>query len=261
MTTSNRRQFMQAGGAAIGALALPGGRYAAVAQGTPVAGAELVFPSDAQYANLRHGFNLRWVGSPAYIALCSTSTQVAQVVQDAVDKQLRITVRSGGHCYENFSSGNDGGVIVDLSPMNGVTRDEAGRYVIDAGAQLLDVYTTLDQQYGVTLPGGSCATVGAGGHITGGGYGMLSRLHGLTVDYLDAVEVVVVTSDGRAETIVAGHNSGNRSATSFSWSARIPLGRFTLDAVDLQVIGGSGRCAVRTHAENGNGDCRKQYSP
>jgi FAD/FMN-containing dehydrogenase len=215
--TTNRRSFLTAGGATIGGLAAYRAELGAFAQGTPTAGGALVFPNDPQYANLAHGINLRFVGSPAYVALCSTTTQVQQAVQDALDKGLRITVRSGGHCYENFAVGNDGGVIVDMSPMRGVTRDESGRYVIDAGAQLLDVYTTLDQQYGVTLPGGSCATVGAGGHITGGGYGMLSRLYGLTVDYLDAVELVYVTADGRAETIVASQDSTDPDEQDLLW--------------------------------------------
>ncbi len=217
VTTINRRQLMKSGGAAVGAVALPGSRFAGIAQGTPSAGAQLIYPNDAQYADLRHGFNLRWVGSPAYVALCSTTPQVQQVVQDAVDKGLRITVRSGGHCYEDFAVGNDGGVIVDMSPMSGVTRDESGRYVIDAGARLLDVYTTLDEQYGVTLPGGTCGTVGAGGHITGGGYGLLSRLYGLTVDYLDAVEVVHVTGEGRAETVVASKDSQDADEQDLLW--------------------------------------------
>ncbi|MGH3773817.1 MAG: BBE domain-containing protein [Pseudonocardiaceae bacterium] len=108
-------------------------------------------------------------------------------------------MRSGGHCYENFAHGNTGGVIVDLSLMNGVYVDaETGCLVIDAGATLFDVYVQLYKRHGVTLPGGSCYSVGAGGHITGGGYGLLSRLHGLTVDDLSAVEVVYVNDSGHA---------------------------------------------------------------
>src|SRR6185436_4247157 len=85
----------------------------------------------------------------------------------------------------------DGGVIVDLSPMAAVGHDAtSGLYSVEPGAHLLDVYTTLAQQYGVTIPGGSCHSVGAGGHVTGGGYGLLSRLHGLTVDHLSAVDIV-----------------------------------------------------------------------
>jgi FAD/FMN-containing dehydrogenase len=204
------------GGAATGVLAANRAGLT-FAQGTPVPEV-VITPSDPQYDALRTGFNLRWVGSPASIALCSDAEQVRQTVQQAVDNGQRVTVRSGNHCYEDFAVGNDGGVIVDMSPMSAVGMDaESGQYFIEAGAQLLNVYTTLDQQYGVTLPGGSCATVGAGGHITGGGYGVMSRLYGLTVDYLDAVELVHVTREGRAEVITASRDSTDPDEQDLLW--------------------------------------------
>ncbi|MEU1879057.1 hypothetical protein ABZ470_17225 [Streptosporangium sp. NPDC020072] len=45
--------------------------------------------------------------------------------------------------------------------------------------------------------------VAAGGHIAGGGYGRHSRRLGSVVDYLHAVEAVVVDRSGRARTVVA----------------------------------------------------------
>src|SRR5439155_17967378 len=43
----------------------------------------------------------------------------------------------------------------------------------------------------------------AGGHVTGGGFGLLSRRHGLTVDHLHAIEVVVVDDGGAARSVIA----------------------------------------------------------
>jgi FAD/FMN-containing dehydrogenase len=68
-----------------------------------------VGPDDPRYPTLVRGFNLRWVGAPRYVELCAGPEQVRSAVQRAVDDGLRITVRSGGHCYEDFVSGNDGG--------------------------------------------------------------------------------------------------------------------------------------------------------
>jgi hypothetical protein len=53
------------------------------------------------------------------------------------------------------------------------------------------MYRLLNNVYQKTLPAGSCYSVGLGGHITGGGYGVLSRLYGLSIDYLTAVDIVV----------------------------------------------------------------------
>lgn len=161
---------------------------------------EIVYHDDSRYPTLARGFNQRWVGKPRYVHLCADARQVRAAVQRAVDHDLRITIQGRGHCYENFAVGNDGGVIVNLSAMNDVYRDEqTGWYCIEGGATLWDAYERLYRLYGVTIPGGSCATVGAGGHIVGGGYGLLSRLHGLTIDVLHAVEVVVVDAAGHAE--------------------------------------------------------------
>jgi FAD/FMN-containing dehydrogenase len=177
---------------------------------------------DPRYPTLVRGFNLRWVGTPRYVELCGNAEQVRRGVQRAVDDGLRITVQGGGHCYENFAVGNEGGVILDLSAMNEVFRDEDssspahGWYCIEGGATLWDAYTRLYRLYGVTIPAGSCYSVGAGGHIVGGGYGLLSRLHGLTVDVLHAVEVVVVR-DGRAEIVTVSRESEDVNDQLLMW--------------------------------------------
>ncbi|MGN6816974.1 MAG: BBE domain-containing protein, partial [Solirubrobacterales bacterium] len=69
-----------------------------------------------------------------------------------------------------------------------------------------------------TLPGGSCYSVGAGGHLTGGGYGLLSRLHGLTADHLEAVELVRVNAAGEAELIKASRGSSDPKEQEIFWA-------------------------------------------
>src|ERR1700734_736428 len=82
-----------------------------------------VLPWDSRYPTMVRGFNLRWAGRPRYVALPADTADVARAVQGAVDAGLRVTVKSGGHCYEDFAVANDGGVIVDLSAMTAVCRD------------------------------------------------------------------------------------------------------------------------------------------
>ncbi|WP_344099675.1 FAD-binding oxidoreductase [Myceligenerans crystallogenes] len=163
-----------------------------------------VRPGDARYRGLISGANTRWVGTPEYVRLVSSAAEVVAAVQEAVDQGLRVTVRSGGHCDEDFTTSSGIQVVINVAGMDAVYYDEERQaFAVEPGATLGRVYETLYRGWGVTLPGGTCPTVGAGGHIAGGGYGALSRLHGLTVDYLHAVEVVVVGADGRARTVVA----------------------------------------------------------
>lgn len=171
-----------------------------------------VTPDDDRYDALRQGFNQRWVATPDYIKVVRSADEVVDALNEALKEQgqeerSRITVRSGGHCYEDFVCSPDVRVIIDVSLMDKVCFDpEMDAYCVEAGATNWHIYTHLYRAYGVTLPAGSCYSVGAGGHICAGGYGLLSRQHGLTVDYLFAVEVVVVR-DGHAEKVLARRDS------------------------------------------------------
>ncbi len=79
---------------------------------------ETVNRQDPRYAALIKGKNSRFPASredsPARIELCDTSEDVAKALQRAISDGLRPTVRSGGHCYEDFVYNNPGGAILDL---------------------------------------------------------------------------------------------------------------------------------------------------
>ncbi|WP_412543649.1 FAD-binding protein [Longispora sp. K20-0274] len=170
----------------------------------PPTGAPTVTAADPRYPGLVAGYNHRFVGSPDRVCLPGSTGEVVEAVAAAVAAGSRIAVRSGGHCFEDFTASPDIRVLLDLSGMSAVYHDAARRaFAIEAGATLGHVYQALHDGWGVTIPGGTCFEVGVGGHITGGGYGHLSRRDGLVVDHLYAVEVVVVDADGTARAVVA----------------------------------------------------------
>jgi FAD/FMN-containing dehydrogenase len=174
-------------------------------------------PDEPRFRTLAGGFNQRWVGRPRYVEVVSDARQVEEAVEGCIQQDLRPTIRSGGHCYEGWSSLTDG-VIIDVSPMQSAGRDaETGWYFLEGGCTNWDIYNQLYRRYGVTLPAGSCYSVGAGGHICGGGYGLLSRLRGLTVDWLHGVEVVCVRG-GRASLIRATRDADNTDEQDLFWA-------------------------------------------
>ncbi|MFG2178778.1 FAD-binding oxidoreductase [Streptomyces abikoensis] len=211
MTGVSRRRFVQ-GAAVTGGAAMVGpvwGQTVAEAVRIPGGGvaesaALSVTKADPRYPSLVSGVNLRWVGTPDAVRVVGSADQVVQAVQEAVDKGQPVAVRSGGHCYEDFVTRPEVRVVIDMSGMSGVTFDRDRRaFAVEPGATLGTVYRALFKGWGVTLPGGTCPTVGTGGHVAGGGYGPLGRLHGLIVDHLHAVEVVVVDAAGKARKVVA----------------------------------------------------------
>lgn len=176
-----------------------------------------VTPDDSRYPTLVRGFNQRWVGRPQYVQVVGSARQIVETVQQCLDRNLRPTVRSGGHCYEGWVSLNDG-VIIDVSSLHAAGWDaENGWYFLESGCTNWDLYNQLYRQYDVTLPAGSCYSVGAGGHICGGGYGLLSRLHGLTVDWLYGVEVVHVTADRKARLVRVTRDSTAPAELDLLW--------------------------------------------
>ncbi|MFV2013425.1 MULTISPECIES: FAD-binding oxidoreductase [unclassified Micromonospora] len=170
----------------------------------PLAEAITVTPADARYQGLVEGFNHRFTGRPEFVRLAGTTAHVVRALNEVVSTDRRIAVRSGGHCFENFTAATDIAVLLDLSPMSGVRYNPGMRAIeVEAGATLGRVYPAMHDAWGVTIPAGTCFEVGMGGHVTAGGYGHLSRQHGLVVDHVYAVEVVVVNASGRAEVLVA----------------------------------------------------------
>jgi len=211
-----RRGFLfgSAGTAAAGAMmALENGNpLAAMASETnhdarTVAGATIT-ASDSRYLDMMTGNNVRFVARPDYIRLIGSAKDAENAVRSAARAGKKLSVRSGGHCFADFVCNPEVEVILDLSTMTDVYYDPAMRaFAVEPGARLLNVYEKLFKGWGVTIPGGICYSVGAGGHIAGGGYGLLTRAHGLVVDHLHAVEVVTVDEHGTVSTHVATRES------------------------------------------------------
>ncbi|WP_251029341.1 FAD-binding protein [Pseudomonas fluorescens] len=188
---------------------------------------DLITPSDRRHSTLQKGFNLRWpIGNVQGESSPNGAERIyvchdEQGIVDAAAQALaipggRVTVRSGGHCYEGFVSNRmpddpaEVLSILDIGPLNAMAYQADGQvgsvlvpnapyryqFRLAAGSQNWDAYVALYKTAGKTLPGGSCYSVGAGGHICGGGYGFLSRKHGLSCDWLSGVDLLVPNPQG-----------------------------------------------------------------
>ena len=173
-------------------------------------GADKIEPDDPRYGDLAGRGSKRFAGTPDYVRLVSSTDHVVTAVQDAVREQRRLAVRSGGHCLEGFVADPAIRVVIDMSLMTDIYYDPTmGAFAIEAGARLGDAYRKLFLGWGVTIPAGVSPNVGVGGHVLGGGFGFLCRLHGLAADHLYGVEVVVVDATGTAMCVVATRESSD----------------------------------------------------
>lgn len=149
-----------------------------------------VEPGDAAYATVRSTY-MRG-GSPGLVLQPENTGEVVDALAFARSHpDIPLSLRSGGHGISGRST-NNGGIVVDLSRMNAIDiLDEATRRVrIEPGARWMDVASAL-QPTGWALTSGDYGGVGVGGLATAGGVGWLARKHGLTIDHLKAVEIVL----------------------------------------------------------------------
>jgi FAD/FMN-containing dehydrogenase len=131
---------------------------------------------------------------PAIVVRCAGAADVIAALGFARSNDLTIAVRGGGHSVAGFST-NDDGIVIDLSPMNGVRVDpEARRAFVGGGATWADVDHET-QAYGLATTGGLISSTGVAGYTLGGGIGWAMRKFGLACDNLVAADVV--TADGR----------------------------------------------------------------
>ncbi|MEM8933384.1 MAG: FAD-binding protein, partial [Acidobacteriota bacterium] len=160
--------------------------------------------SDSRFPSFQQGFNMRWAAPNLdAVYLCFSAEGTAAALDDALASYGDgIQIKGGGHCYEDFVYNPDTRAVLDVGPMDGVGVDETRGFYLDAGGTNWSAFETLFRRYGKVLPAGSCYSVGLGGHICGGGYGFLSRLHGLTVDWLTGVDIVVRDDPGAPARLV-----------------------------------------------------------
>ncbi|EGG03680.1 uncharacterized protein MELLADRAFT_90017 [Melampsora larici-populina 98AG31] len=156
-------------------------------------GIDAVFPGDSYYEEFAIPYNLRFTYLPAGIVFPNSTQAVADSIKVAVEENLPVSPRSGGHSFAAFGLGGDHGVlVVDVTLLNTISVDQStGQAVIGTGNRLGDVAIGIYSQGRRALPHGSCPYVGIGGHAAFGGFGWASRMWGMTLDNIIGHEVVL----------------------------------------------------------------------
>jgi FAD/FMN-containing dehydrogenase len=163
----------------------------------------LMGPEAEGYDEARTLWNAMLDRRPGLVAECASTEDVVRSVQFAQEHGLLVSVGGAGHNIAG-NAACDGGFMISLRKMKGVEVDAEGRRVrVEPGVTLgeLDAAT---QPFGLATPTGINSTTGIAGLTLGGGFGWLSRKHGLTADNLLSAELVTAT--GEVITVSAEEN-------------------------------------------------------
>lgn len=154
----------------------------------------VVTPDDSHYNYVRKIWNGMFDKRPALVAQCVTTNDVIQAVNFARENNLLVAVKGGGHNSAGKATCDDG-IVIDLSLMRRVYVDNERKTArVDGGALLGDVDNET-QIHGLAVSAGVVSHTGVGGLALGGGFGWISRKHGLSVDNLISADVVTASGD------------------------------------------------------------------
>ncbi|KAJ7517155.1 hypothetical protein O6H91_21G012300 [Diphasiastrum complanatum] len=170
--------------------------------------ARTAFPGDPEYERTRtYVFNHRYQYAPAAFVFPTTVAQVQNAVFCAVKLRIGIAPRGGGHSFEDYSlGGRDGAIVVDMTAFTDISYNKAaGTVTVGSGFRLAPLKLALWNVGKVTVPCGTCPTIGVGGHALGGGWGFKSRKFGILSDNI--VEAQMVTANASVVTANAIENA------------------------------------------------------
>jgi len=197
----------------------------------------LLLAGDDGYEQARQILNPSFDKHPALIAQVTGTADVRTAVDFARDNQLLVAVKCGGHSTSGKST-CDGGIMIDLSSFRDVRVDPVARKAWVTGGSLLGQVDHEAMAYGLVAPMGTVSHTGAGGLVTGGGFGRLARRFGLSIDNLTAIHIV--TADGQFHRASADENPD------LFWGVRggggnfgiVTSFEFDLHPMERQVVGG-----------------------
>jgi hypothetical protein len=163
----------------------------------------LLTPDTPGYDVTRKVFNAMVNKRPALIARCASPSDVVVCINFARDHGVLLSVRGGGH---NFAGKAvcEGGLMLDLTLMKGITVDSARRLARGQAGLNLGEFDRETQKYGLATTLGVATTTGISGLTLGGGYGYLAGKYGLACDNLTRAEIV--TADGKIQECSADEN-------------------------------------------------------
>ena len=162
---------------------------------------ELIMRHHAAYESARHVWNGNIDRRPALVARCAGVADVQKAVMFARAHSLQLSVRGGAHSAPGYGT-NEGGLVIDLSPMKGIRVDPTARTAWAQGGVLWRELDHETQAFELATTGGTVSNTGVAGLTLGGGLGWLMGKHGLTIDNLISADVV--TADGQFRKASAG---------------------------------------------------------
>ena len=151
-----------------------------------------LFPHSPGYSQYTSGYFRS--ARPGLVLRPQSPAEVQHAVRYAGrHRDVPLGILSGGHGLSGRSL-NDDGIVIAVDALNEITVLDGDRVRLGPGARWGDVAASL-APHGLSLTAGDYGSVGVGGLATAGGIGWMVREHGLTIDHLRSVDVVIASGE------------------------------------------------------------------
>uniref|UniRef100_A0A251VSJ4 Putative cannabidiolic acid synthase-like 1 n=1 Tax=Helianthus annuus TaxID=4232 RepID=A0A251VSJ4_HELAN len=159
---------------------------------------EYSFILESTIANLK--YSTPTTPKPLAVITPLTYSHVQSTILCSKHLKFQIRIRSGGHDSEGLSytsSYQSPFVVLDLRELRSVIIESGQNTAwVETGATLGELYYWVSQESpNLGFAAGTCPTVGAGGHISGGGFGNMMRKYGLAAD--NVIDARIVDANGK----------------------------------------------------------------
>ncbi|KAM7485278.1 hypothetical protein LguiA_001287 [Lonicera macranthoides] len=161
-------------------------------------------PKNSSYSSILNSaiYNQRFTSpntpKPMLIVTPVHESQIQAVIYCSKRHGLHMSIRGGGHDFEGLSYVSKVAfVLLDMFNLRSISVDVGNRTAwVQGGANLGELYYSIAEKSSTLgFPGGIWATVGVGGHLSGGGYGLMKRKYGLAADQV--IDARLIDVNGR----------------------------------------------------------------
>lgn len=169
-------------------------------------GDRVLFAGDPGYDAARVPWNVAVDQRPYAVVRPETPEEVVEVVRAAAAAGLRVAPQSTGHAAAALADTDLANVVlVSLAGMRGVTVDPVTRTARVLGGSLWNDVIEATAPHGLTALHGSAGDVSVVGYTLSGGLSFYARAHGLAINTVQAVQVVI--ADGSLVRASADENA------------------------------------------------------
>ncbi|CAG8510307.1 2694_t:CDS:2, partial [Scutellospora calospora] len=146
----------------------------------------------AYNGDLSMEYNARVIYFPVAFVHPIDVLDVQNAIKCGSELNFPVVARSGGHSYESYSIGDgDCYLIIDLVNLKDIAINTTTQTAVIGTGNTLESFYFAVNKYVFAFPAGGCPGVGVGGHIMGGGQGLLNRKFGVSSDNILDAEIVL----------------------------------------------------------------------